>query len=411
MAVWQFNRGEWTEAYVFLRLLGDGRIYGADTDLKKNTDVFLDIESILRFEESSILKFQRSLDGLYVDAYDDKCKFVVVTTKELSEKAAILYSSIISVTGGDRRLDIPLIQSYLETLHFSSPKAKTPPPLYQEKYGEKSDIVFSYRLSADGSSNTEGFSIKSYLGSKPTLFNAAEASRFIYQLNGCNDQKMHEINSKDSTLDMCNAINEDPDITLRFAPEKMNENFAVNLEKVDSRMIEIIEAALRIQCGLLERADSPNISDIVNKLSQLNPLNNRDPKNFYTAKFKDFLFASFAGLTASTLWNGRKKLTGGYIEVDKSGEMLYYRAMSDDVFSTYLFNNTKIDRPDRGVLCDIAVAEGKCYMEGKTLSIIDRRNIMLNSKGKPRGKRCNYGYVYKEGGNYYFSLNFQARFK
>ena len=28
MAVWEFNRGEWTEAYVFLRLLGEGRIYG-----------------------------------------------------------------------------------------------------------------------------------------------------------------------------------------------------------------------------------------------------------------------------------------------------------------------------------------------------------------------------------------------
>ncbi len=27
MAVWQFNRGEWTEAYVFMRLLGDENSY------------------------------------------------------------------------------------------------------------------------------------------------------------------------------------------------------------------------------------------------------------------------------------------------------------------------------------------------------------------------------------------------
>lgn len=33
MARWQFNRGEWTKAYVFMRLLGEGRIYGASSDL------------------------------------------------------------------------------------------------------------------------------------------------------------------------------------------------------------------------------------------------------------------------------------------------------------------------------------------------------------------------------------------
>ena len=47
MAVWEFNRGEWTEAYVFLRLLGDGRIYGASVDLVKDELTYIDIINIL----------------------------------------------------------------------------------------------------------------------------------------------------------------------------------------------------------------------------------------------------------------------------------------------------------------------------------------------------------------------------
>ncbi len=37
--IWRFNRGEWTEAYVFLKLLSEGKIFSATEDLKKATAV------------------------------------------------------------------------------------------------------------------------------------------------------------------------------------------------------------------------------------------------------------------------------------------------------------------------------------------------------------------------------------
>ena len=411
MAVWQFNRGEWTEAYVFLRLLGDGRIYGADANLQKNEDVFIDIESVLRFEATGLLKFVRAMDGATVTAYDKDVQFIVVTTPELTEKATLLYNSIKRVTAGDRKLDVPIIQQYLERLHFSSPKAPSIPVAYREKYGEKSDIILTSRDSSDRAQNTEGFSIKSYLGSNPTLFNAAEGSRLFYKIEGCTEAKMHEINSKEEFLKIVKAIKDDNGLNLIFMPEKSNENFSINLEKVDSRMLHIIDALLRIQCGLLDNASSPSIADLVEKLSDINPLHNRDPKPFYTAKFKDFLFASFAGLTASRRWDARKKVTGGYIEVDGNGEMLYYRAMSDDVFSSYLFNNTKIDRPDRGVLCELACKQGKAFCEGRSLTQDEIKAITEKPDGTKKPKKCNFGYIFKEGNDFYFTLNFQIRFK
>ena len=73
MAVWQFNRGEWTEAYVFLRLLGDGRIYGATSELIKDETIYLDIVNIIRDEPDKILIFERFIEDniAYVKALKD----------------------------------------------------------------------------------------------------------------------------------------------------------------------------------------------------------------------------------------------------------------------------------------------------------------------------------------------------
>ena len=39
------NKGEWSEIYVFLRLLEAGKLYAADADLNKMDDVFYNIIS------------------------------------------------------------------------------------------------------------------------------------------------------------------------------------------------------------------------------------------------------------------------------------------------------------------------------------------------------------------------------
>ena len=62
MAVWEFNRGEWTEAYVFLRLLGEGRIYGASADLVKDEKTYIDIVEVIRDEPYAYARFERFLE-------------------------------------------------------------------------------------------------------------------------------------------------------------------------------------------------------------------------------------------------------------------------------------------------------------------------------------------------------------
>ena len=51
------NKGEWSEIYVFLRLLEVGKLYAADADLNKMDDVFYNIINIVRTENMVFLNF------------------------------------------------------------------------------------------------------------------------------------------------------------------------------------------------------------------------------------------------------------------------------------------------------------------------------------------------------------------
>ena len=413
MAVWEFNRGEWTEAYVFLRLLGEGRIYGASADLVKDEKTYIDIVEVIRDEPNAYARFERFLEDeiAKVKALDDEeVVFKIITAPELNEKASFLYHEIMTAPGGSRKLRVPIIQEYLEDLRFKTPKANLSEQARQ-KYGAKTDIIITTQNSLDKLISTEGFSIKSHLGSNPTLFNCSQTSGFVFRVKECTIDGMHHINAIDSLKKMIAAIKSDYELEYIGC---RHEIFEQNIGIVDSRMDEILNVAVLAVNGYYDENISTDLPTVCESLTALNPIHRPNPKEFYSAKIKDFLFASFAGMTASTAWNGRKKLTGGYIDVGQSGELLYYRAISDDIFANYLFQNTKIDMPDRGVMKDLAVKRANVYLdEHRELSQAEENSIVFTNgfDGKKKSKKGDFGYVYQEGNEFFIVLNFQIRFR
>lgn len=62
--------------------------------------------------------------------------------------------------------------------------------------------------------------------------------------------------------------------------------------------------------------------------------------DLYEKAFKDFLFASFTGLTAAKRWDVDEQVNGGYIVVKDDGEALCYHASDLGAFKGYLYRNT-----------------------------------------------------------------------
>ena len=413
MAVWEFNKGEWTEAYVFLRLLGDGRIYGASADLIRDEQTYIDVINIIRDEPNSFIKFERFIEDelAKVRAMDDvDITFKIITAPELTEKADFLYREIMSSSTGARKIKVPQIQAYLEELRISNPKANLSDEA-KERYGAKADIIITSQNSLDNSKTTEGFSVKSHLGSNPTLLNCSQTSGFVYHIPGCDVEGMHRLNAIDSFKAIISAIKET--YSLEYIGCR-NDIFEQNICTVDSRMDEILHHTLLLFYGYYGTVVSSSMNSVCNALSELNPIQIKNPNVFYQAKIKDLLFASFAGLTVSTPWSGRKKLTGGYIDVGRNGDLLYYRAISDDIFANYLFQNTKFEVPDRGVGKTLALERAKIYLEEKRNLTIEEENAIIYKNGisgAKKSKKGDFGYVYQDGNNFFFVLNFQIRFR
>lgn len=409
MAIWRFNKGEWTEAYVFMRLLGEGRIYGASENLTKDDSTYINILNIIRDEPDKILIFERYIDAniAYIKASKDGEEIKVVTAPELSEYAQDLYDKIKNLSSNDD-IDAENVQKYLESFYIDSPKANLSSSA-KEKYGAKTDIIITSEDSLDHSTTTEGFSIKSHLGSAATLFNCSQTSGFTYEIIGCTEEDMHKFNSKGDFLAILKAIHDEYEIAY---VKCRNEAFEQNIAIVDSRMDEILSTAILIQTGYYGSCGQ-NVKNVCQKLIEINPIDVKNPMMFYPAKFKDFLFDSFAGMTASSIWNGRKRLTGGYIDVSRKGDMLYYRAMSDDIFGNYLFEHTYFDRPDRGVKKDVAIAEAKAYLNGRSLTEEEMCSLIYKNgqSGPKKSKKGDFGYVYKQDCHYYIDFNFQIRFR
>lgn len=405
MDTWKFNKGEWAEAYVFLYILGNGRLYGAKSDLTKDETSYIDVLKIIRDEVNSCREYERkNIDGeIKVIAYEGEEEFLILTTDDLKEQAATLYTQLKNNVGQKGAIAIPSAQNFLQSMKVDTPKANLSSAA-KKVYGAKTDIIIQSEDSRDHFRKTDGFSIKSYIGSNPTLFNASQTSGFRYKVSGCTKEIMHKVNFKDDFLAMVDEIKVQH-CKLIYEGCR-NTIFEGNINLEDSNMDLILQNAVLVFIGYYSgHARVNNVADICDVLAMINPLSNSRPAAFYRKRVVEFLLDSFAGMTASREWDGRRTLTGGFIDVSKDGSMLFYRAISDDVFCNYLYENTTFDRPDRGRNKNIAVAKAKAYFDNRELSEEDLDE--LNNKAL----KCDFGYIYEVGDDFYFDVNFQIRFK
>ena len=411
--MWKFNYGEWTEAYVFLRLLGNGRIYGANGKFERDESAYLDIIKIIRHEKNHVLEFKRIMEDSLIVSYDNGICFKTTGFDDINKKADFLYNAIRNVTSKERKFDVPEIEEYLEEFKFSQPKVPKLPKEANEKYGDKTDIILEVGDSLDHAVSSIGFSIKSHMGSSSSLFNSSLASRFKYEIVGCTDSLMDEINGRqiDSETGMISFIRNNPDLSLEFIDT--SEKFKANLDFIELTMSKVLSTAILIQIGYYDRARSSKTKDIVERVSEMDPIGVSRPKEWYKAKFKSFLYATFSGLTASEPWDGRHKLSGGYIDVSKEGEMLYYRAISDDIFNSYLYENTFIDRPSRGLNKERAKVTALAHLNHREPTEAELNAVTFKNgrDGKKKDAKGDWGYVIKEGDKFFINLNFQIRFQ
>lgn len=356
------NKGEWSEIYVLFKLLADGKIYAADSELNKLHDIYFPIIKIIREEISGELK--EYITGKLIDIYINDKKIKSVDRNEFEKESEQLFDEICNAKGS--AFQIEKTENFMKGI--SCYKLYAPAR-------DKSDITMKIVDINTGYSPIVGFSIKSELGSSPTLLNAGKTTNFIYKIIHNNPLLVKEINeiykvSKGKRhTDVRGRIKSiiEGNGQLEYI-EIQNQTFSDNLVLIDSSMDNIISETILY----FYRDGINNCIDMVKKLELENPMNYGNV-NAYRYKFKKFLTAVALGMKPATIWDGIDEANGGYIIVTKQGDVLVYHIYNRNYFEEYLLNNTK-------------------YETAST-------------------SRHDFGEVYSEDGEDFIKLNLQIRFR
>lgn len=353
------NKGEWSEVYTLLKIISDQQLYGGDGDLNKIESLFYPIIKVLRDESNGTFEF--SYDKNLVVIKNNKEEFKI-SVEEFQKKAKLLFDKLREKTNAT--FSIPEIESFISSYNSTSIKAKS---------SVKSDIRIVVHDLRTGTTPELGFSIKSKLGEASTLLNAGKTTNFIYKIEGVSfsEEQINLINAIDTRSKIKDRIEKIYELggNLCFIMTE-NSTFENNLILIDSSLPKIISESLKI----FFTSNLSKSIDLLNRVSQLNPLNFDLKSNhpFYSYKFKRFITDIALGMMPSKVWTGQIDATGGYLVVKENGDVLCYHIYNRNEFENYLYSNTKFETAS--------------------------------------SSRHDFGSIYKENDEFYFKLNLQIRF-
>ena len=326
------NKGEWSEIYTLIKLLGEGKVYAGDQNLNKIQDLFYPIIMILRQEK----------DGNFNYKLHDKD--VVIQTPEGNELLRIPASVFLVeaekllkvINESEGAFAVPQIESFMNRIYCHSLKAKS---------SDKTDIRIILHDRRTKINSEMGFSIKSQLGGDSTLLNASKATNFNFKIEDVSfsNEDIAKINSLNPTRNK--VIERFKAITKKggkFIFDKVdNSTFRNNLIMLDGDL-PIIIAYL-----LLEQLNSgvSTLKELADCITKTNPLryDTEQASPFYAYKIKHLLTAAL-GMMPATAWSGKFDANGGYLVVKKDGEILCYHFYDRNRFEDYLFSNAYLER-------------------------------------------------------------------
>ena len=371
------NRGEWSEIYIFLKLMNDGKIYAADKDMNRLVNIYLNIMKIIREENPGMIYEYETGNPvkIYLNHSDigpdtDVAEFNRMKNKLWDLFKRYPHGNIISQE----------VEDFLKNIHVE--KLKAPAVSSATFFGGTEDIVMEISDYRTSITSTVGFSCKSDFSGKATLFNASkDNTNFKFEVVGCTDAIMDDINNTFDNkrhIAVADRIKKMKDYGLDVVFDgQIKDSAKRNLVMSGGMEMPMIVA------GMLKNyywegngeAIHSSITEAIDYVADCNPAGYvfDDLADMYRTKVSKLLYDMFTGMRLSKSWDGRASVTGGYIIVKEDGDVLAYHTTLMDEFKDFLVEKLGFETPSNS-----------------------RHNAMQ---------------VYKENSKYYINFNLQVRFK
>ena len=375
------NKGEWSELYTLFKLLADQNLYPIENNQIEGERLRLPILSIMRYidQEIGVEYFIMEDSNINMNINNEEQR--VVEKSEFSHWAKQLFAEMSSIKKKDASFAIPSLNDFRDKT--CCPKVACVNRKIAENCKDKSDLYIVIHDTLTGQTPKQGFSIKSEIGSAPTLVNASLLTNFHYRLTKpLTKEQVEFVNNmkvKQGSKQVTDVIGRLSKIKefgaeLQFCgiqPNKNNENvFLENLILVDSCMPQILAWLLYTSFSTGER----KLDKLTEMITEANPMGFPMTVNtkHYEAKVKRLLMDFALGMLPGQPWEATD-LASGVLVVKPSGDIDCYHVLYKDTLEEYLFHDLKF--------------------ETASASRHEFASIEFDSNG-----------------NQYFTLNFQLRF-
>jgi len=379
------NKGDWSELYVLIKLIADGKLYQSDIYLNKDLNNIYEVKRAFKNQNSYILEFDRQEQINIIRIVEDE-RFLVKSypLEEFEQLSKKIFNGIKS--GKGLSFNILEVNNFLENASITKLKADS---------NIKSDIklkIYDQRLAKE---TDLGFSIKSLIGSDSTLFNTGIKNNFIYKIKGNLGMSVSDFNSY-----TIKPPQRKSKISFRLR-ELLEKKFSIdfdgiqssqlwkNLKMIDGDLPEILAYALLFR-WVYGKSSLSDVAEILEKEDPMNFYNGEvSEQKMYEYKLKKFLTESAMGMTSEKVWLGEYDSFGGVIIAKDDGEIVCFHIYDFNLFRNYLINNTLFEQASTG--------------EDET------------NPGNPRTrkgtKKYYYGWLYESEDDLNFKINLQVRFK
>lgn len=327
---WSGNKGEWGEMYVLLRVLDEGILYNGDNFGNRYENQFALVRCVKKENASdNWVNFRILGDKISVEKEGFPSKFV--PRGKFKHFADVLLLEISKKKFNRDSSSLGEIQAFLEDLGVEKLKASS-----FSKFDLKITIY-------DGQVFREfdrNFSIKTLLGSSPTLLNASDHLYMRYEIQGI-DFERAEVISKSVGNDLSLQCRELLNEAVGIVPYIDSITFENNLRNCNWAAPQIVPL-----CALNAYAYSKKrIVDCVEASVKNNPLNLKNEQLYlYEKAMGHFLFACVSDMTPGKHWSGDGNVDG-FLVVNPNGQVCVYQMTNQADFEKFLMANSYWDTP------------------------------------------------------------------
>ncbi|NDV58434.1 HpaII family restriction endonuclease [Bacteroides sp. 519] len=326
------TKREWSDLYVFFRLLANGLVNTGTVSGEINKSVQHTLCAIEREEHDGSRLYRILGDNIHIGKEDTQIipreKFAVFADLILGGIKGSSEDTVVSPDG---------VEEFLDELKIYELDAKTQ---------ERTNLtLFFWNMDAPAT----GVVIRSRLSRMHPLLDGGRAANIKFELTGMKFSnpmisKVNAVEGQNTVAERMMLIESLGGI-LKYS-DVADKVFRSNLCMIDLHFPRLLAEVLRI----MQLDGITRTQDLIEAVKAMNPLKIKDEliekHHFYEYKMKQFLNAAVTGMRPAKIYTAPSAAIQGLLLVNGKGEILYYPVADNQLFNDFLFYNTRFEQGD-----------------------------------------------------------------